>query len=278
MAEEFGLEQGLADRTHIDGKEDLLRARGHRVQAPGDEFLAGAVLAEDQHVGVGGGGPLDERKDVLHRRRFRDDVLGNRAGRLAQCRIGPLERCGLAAALPQFHARGNGRDDLLVLPGLGHEIGSAAFHRLDRSVDAAVRGDHDDDRLGVDLQDAFEPFQALLPRGLARAEVHVQQYDVEPVPLHQVGDAIGPPAGDHLGETAPQQQARCREDVVVVVDDQDGADRAHPRAPETVRNRTRSVRGRTGAPAPGHRLGIPFYLYQGLIKLARLLLSTGQRA
>jgi hypothetical protein len=53
MAEKFGLEQALADRTHVDGEEYLSRPRGHRVQPPRDEFLAGAILAEDEHVGVG---------------------------------------------------------------------------------------------------------------------------------------------------------------------------------------------------------------------------------
>jgi hypothetical protein len=51
--------------------------RGHRVQPPRDEFLAGAILAEDKHVGVGRRRALNNREDFLHRRRLRDDVRAN---------------------------------------------------------------------------------------------------------------------------------------------------------------------------------------------------------
>jgi hypothetical protein len=51
--------------------------------------------------------------------------------------------------------------------------------------------------------------------------------DVESLPSHEIGNALGLPAGHYLGKAAPQQQARCRQDVVVVVNDEDGAVLAH---------------------------------------------------
>ena len=159
--------------------------------------------------------------------------------------VGTLERRGLASASAQLNPRGNGRNDLLVLPGLGHEISGAPLHGLYGCVDAAVSGNHDHDDVGVDCEDTFEPLEPLLSRRFARPEVHVQQHGVEGVPLHEIRDTLGPKAGHHLGETAPQQQSSRRQDVVVVIDDENGADLAHRYAPETVRNRTLAVRKRT---------------------------------
>jgi hypothetical protein len=79
----------------------------------------------------------------------------------------------------------------------------------------------------INPEDGFQPFEPLFPRRLAGSEIHVQQHNVESVPFHEIGDALGPPAGNHLGETAPQQQAGRRQDVVVVVNNEDGADVAH---------------------------------------------------
>ena len=68
---------------------------------------------------------------------------------------------------------------------------------------------------------------------------------IDGVPLDEIRDALRPSAGHYLRKTAPQQQAGRRQDVIVVVDDEDGADLAHCHAPGTVRNRTLAVRMRT---------------------------------
>ena len=68
-------------RAEINRKEDLVRSRRQAVQFPGNEFLAGAVFAEDQDVGFCRRGTLDERQDVTHCRRFENDgvvPLGSR--------------------------------------------------------------------------------------------------------------------------------------------------------------------------------------------------------
>ncbi len=59
VAEELGLEQGLGQGGAVDGDKRPLRARAPHVQRPGEELLAGAALAFEQHGDVGRGGPLD---------------------------------------------------------------------------------------------------------------------------------------------------------------------------------------------------------------------------
>ena len=49
MPEELGLEQRLGERRAIELDERLLPARGQVVQAGGDQLLARAALADDEH-------------------------------------------------------------------------------------------------------------------------------------------------------------------------------------------------------------------------------------
>ena len=60
MAKKLGLEQGFADRAQVHRKKDLVRAGRVTVEFPGDESLAGAVLTQDQHIGLRGGGAPDQ--------------------------------------------------------------------------------------------------------------------------------------------------------------------------------------------------------------------------
>ena len=45
------------------------------MDGPGDQFLAGAALAQDQHRGLGLGDVLDQLHDLPHRRALADDFL-----------------------------------------------------------------------------------------------------------------------------------------------------------------------------------------------------------
>ena len=55
VAEEFAFEQRFGERGAVHGDERVLAAAAAEVDRPGDDFLAGAVFAEDQHrqIGVG---------------------------------------------------------------------------------------------------------------------------------------------------------------------------------------------------------------------------------
>ncbi len=61
MAEQLGLDQGFGKRGAVHHDQRPVPARGQMVQALGDQLLAGAPLADDQHRAVerrGAAGPL----------------------------------------------------------------------------------------------------------------------------------------------------------------------------------------------------------------------------
>ena len=72
VAEELALEDALGEPAGVHGQERLRRAGGDGVQRGGDRALAGAVLAGDEHVRVGGADPLDHLQHGPHRRGLGD--------------------------------------------------------------------------------------------------------------------------------------------------------------------------------------------------------------
>ena len=175
MAEQLAFEQILGDRAEIDRDQHLVGAARAAVQLARDQLLAGAVLAEDQDVGVGRPGALDQRPDPRHRRRVAEQ------GRLA-AGAGAAIASTLLALGHHLGARGaqggggaDGGEQPLVRPGLGDEIGGAALHRLDRDADPGMGGDHHHHRLRIALQDLAEPVEALGGVGRAAAEIGVEQ-------------------------------------------------------------------------------------------------------
>ena len=73
VAEQLRLEQRLRDAGAVDRHERLPGAAGVGVDELGDEVLADAALAGDQHLGVAGGHPLGEAADRLDRGAPADD-------------------------------------------------------------------------------------------------------------------------------------------------------------------------------------------------------------
>lgn len=67
------------------------------------------------------------------------------------------------------------------MPRLGHEIRGTALHSLDGCVDAAVRRDHYNDDVGIDLDNALEPSETLFAGRFPGPEVHVEQDGIEGV-------------------------------------------------------------------------------------------------
>ena len=55
VAEQLRLEQRLGNRRAVDGHERTVGARAQRVQRAGEQLLAGAALAFEEHGRVGGG-------------------------------------------------------------------------------------------------------------------------------------------------------------------------------------------------------------------------------
>ncbi len=80
VAEERALGQRGRDGAAVDDDEGLVRAGAGLVDGLGDELLAGARLARDEHGEVGGGGLLEALEHAAHARAVTDQ--GPEAGDL----------------------------------------------------------------------------------------------------------------------------------------------------------------------------------------------------
>ena len=63
VAEQFALQQPRGDGRAVELDEGALAARAQVVKRTGDEFLAGAGFATNEHRGIGGGDRLDLLED-----------------------------------------------------------------------------------------------------------------------------------------------------------------------------------------------------------------------
>ena len=68
VAEELRFEQRFGQAGAVDRHERPLGARALRVDGRGDQLLADAALAGDQHLGVGARDALDLLAQLVHRR------------------------------------------------------------------------------------------------------------------------------------------------------------------------------------------------------------------
>ena len=74
MAEQFAFDQAFGQCAAVDGHERLFGAVALIVHAAGDQFLAGAGFAGDQHGGFGRGHFGDELFDAVDAGRFADQL------------------------------------------------------------------------------------------------------------------------------------------------------------------------------------------------------------
>ena len=145
----------------------------------GHELLADAALAEDQDVRVGRCGAAHEVEHGAHRGRLSDDGLRGAGRRVDELALARAQARDLVARAAKLERRGDGCDELLVLPRLQHEVGGPGLDRVDGRRDVAVGGHQHDDHAGVDLENALEPLEAFRAAVRAAREVHVEQHDVE---------------------------------------------------------------------------------------------------
>ena len=124
------------------------------VQAARDQVLADAGLAveDDAHVGAGELG--DGGAQIFRRPRGADDARVQRllVDGAAQPPVLDHE-LALLAGVPHDLQKALGRERLL------DEVVGAEPHRLDRDLDVAMAGDHDDGQLGIDLLRAAQQLQ-----------------------------------------------------------------------------------------------------------------------
>ena len=133
VAEQLGFEQRLRDGGAVDRDERPVAVGAGPVDGDGQQFLAGAALAADEHGGVGLGHQPCPRQQLLHHRAAADDVLPPLAAvlHLADHAAGGLQ--GLFHLAQQVRA----------LDGLGQEREHALPGRLHRLGDGTMGGDDD---------------------------------------------------------------------------------------------------------------------------------------
>ena len=82
VAEELGLDQLLRDRGAVDLHEPLAAAQAVAMNGAGDELLADAALAEQQHRGIGRRGALDRVPHLPQRAALPDHLMTRLDGAL----------------------------------------------------------------------------------------------------------------------------------------------------------------------------------------------------
>ena len=105
----------------------------------------------------------------------------------------------------------------LILPWLLDKIASAALHALNRKIDVAPRGHHDDGQTRVDLLNARQQIQALLPGGRIARVIQVDQQHVV-LPLAQrLQGKLRRAHAVHVDSLGSQQQFHGFQNVRLIV-------------------------------------------------------------
>ena len=132
VAEHLALEQRRRDPAEVDLDERRAAGAAVPVHRLGDQLLAGAALAGDQHRCVGGRDAADELEDAEQLRVAAEDLSEVEAlVELSPCHLGRLGGPGLADA----EGRLDGADDVRVRPWLGDEVGRSPLHPFDSQRD-----------------------------------------------------------------------------------------------------------------------------------------------
>ncbi len=185
MAEQFGFDQRRRQGGAVDGDEGLARPGAEVVQRAGDQVLAGARLAHDQHIGFGRPQRADAPPQVDHRRRTPRQP-GFQIVRLSG---GRAQHAVFQHQAPVFRRAGHDFGQLRGGKRLFHKVIGAFAHRPHRQLHIAVPGDQDHRDIPVDRMDAVhqaEPVDArhadIRHHHAGKAETHQIQ---RPVALRQ---------------------------------------------------------------------------------------------
>ena len=223
MAEQFRFEQRFGDGAQVDVDERLVRALRLVVNGACDEFLAGTVFAEDQHVGIGGGYLVDGGQYFAERVGLADDLPEVLPHVLIQHFLARTQLTDLAVGPAVADGGVNGGDKLGVVPGFHHEVGGAFLDRLDGEVEPAIGSHQDDAGGGGSALDDLEPVETLLPGGHSHHEVHVEQDDVEVLILQKGWQVARIVFRDDTASFLSQDDFGCEQDVGIVVHDENAA-------------------------------------------------------
>ncbi len=172
VPEHLALEEGLGQRGGVDRHQLAAGPPAVVVDELGDQFLAGAALAADEHRGVGARHLArqfhrlaEAGRDANHVELLTHAGLCHQLG--AEVVRFPRDHHGVGGATDQDLEVGGGERLGEVVPGAGAE-------RLDAAGDAGVAGHDDHDGVAMVLEGGAEQVDAA---HLRHVEVH--QHDVE---------------------------------------------------------------------------------------------------
>ena len=242
VAEQLALDDRLGQRREVDLDEGLRGAAAVVVDRRGDELLADAALAADQHRGVALGDLGDQVVDRLHRLGVADDVRGAEAvlELLLEALVLLDEPLALLlGGLAQAHRLGDHRgDDRQQAHVLGEVdlLGEEPVDR-ERADDLVAELDRHADEGDVPLLEALAGAGAVEEERVLRdarddgglAGLHDLAGDplaeaVAPALLLARGEAVGRLDGDLAGVAVEQRQAAAEHPHVVGHRLEDGVD------------------------------------------------------
>ena len=152
MAEELALEQRIGDRAAVHRHEGLSSPWAGGVDRLGDQLLARAALARDQHVARGGGAPHDLlAHDTQGNARAHEQRRARGCGTRGRPRVPETARAPQEAPHAQ---REIGQPERLL-----QVVAGALAQRLDRRLDGRVARHEDDRRARVQRAGLLEHLQ-----------------------------------------------------------------------------------------------------------------------
>ncbi len=190
MTEQLGLKQVLGQGTAIDRNERRELPAAVEVQRAGDQFLAGAALAENQDRAVGVRHALDHFEHGLHGRRVADDLVELVFALELFLQVGVLGN-GVVVGKRAL----NREAQVVHLEGLLKIIVGPPLHRFDRRLDGAETGDHDDSRRRVQRAGLLQDVE---PDGLVLVEIEVGDDQFRLAFLEGINGGITARVGKHF--------------------------------------------------------------------------------
>ena len=138
VAEQLALQQDLCQGSAVDGKESAVPAKAQPVDQPGNQFFAGAALAGDQDLAIGGSGLLRQDEDLAH------SQVPAGHHHLPEGVAAPENLCAiLFPGTRAFDPPSDLRQKLLREERLGEKIRGALPHGLDGGVHRGEGGEQD---------------------------------------------------------------------------------------------------------------------------------------
>jgi hypothetical protein len=218
VAEQLALEQLRGQGSAVDLDEGLVAARGALMNRTGDEFLAYAALAANQHGDIAVGYLLDDERHLAH-----DGTLAPADERVAlivaqlPAQIGQLVH--QTVALEGLFDRRIERDltKSFGIVGLDHVVGGAEANGFDNRCRVLAARQHDDLQLGSRRFQRLQRLQTVHAR-----HRDVEQHDVRRLALADRGDDFIPArVGACLVTAESEESTQIAGEARVVIDDSD---------------------------------------------------------